>query len=70
VTKYTRCTVEGCEGKHRAKGYCYPHYMRQYKTGNLGGTAIAPMWRSTDFPDLRTKRCGHVMVTSATTAAE
>ncbi|MGF2716026.1 hypothetical protein ACQUY5_27970 [Bacillus cereus] len=27
------CSVEGCSGKHRAKGYCIRHY-RQYYDGN------------------------------------
>ena len=27
------CTVEGCGQPIRAKGYCYAHYMLQYRMG-------------------------------------
>ena len=29
-----KCTVEGCENKHRAKGYCQKHYIRYKKYGD------------------------------------
>lgn len=28
------CLVEGCEGKHYAKGWCYKHYARQWRHGS------------------------------------
>lgn len=30
-----QCTVEGCENKHLAKGFCRAHYLRLYKKGRL-----------------------------------
>lgn len=32
------CSVEGCEGKHWAKGYCKIHYLRVMRTGSTGRT--------------------------------
>lgn len=29
------CSVEGCEGRHEAKGLCKFHYQRMYQTGSL-----------------------------------
>lgn len=29
------CSVEGCEAEAKVKGWCKPHYMRQYKHGDL-----------------------------------
>ena len=31
VTAERVCSVDGCEGKHRSKGYCKTHYYRQLK---------------------------------------
>lgn len=28
------CTVGGCEGKHYAKGLCFKHYQRLWRTGS------------------------------------
>lgn len=28
-----RCSIEGCEAKHLARGWCQKHYMRWYTTG-------------------------------------
>lgn len=41
------CTVQGCEGKHLAKGFCGTHYQRFRKTGSPDLPAI-----------LRCDRCG------------
>lgn len=30
----TECCVDGCPKPHRAKGYCYPHYMNLKRTGD------------------------------------
>lgn len=35
-----RCAVAGCERPWRAKGYCNPHYLRWYRTGNPGDADI------------------------------
>ncbi len=51
MTKFTHCTVSGCTGKHRAKGLCYGHYSRHYKTGTIGTKPVTPMFRSEDFAD-------------------
>jgi HNH endonuclease len=32
------CSIDGCAGEHRAKGYCFKHYM-QSKRGNLKSDA-------------------------------
>jgi hypothetical protein len=29
------CSVDGCGGKHLAKGFCRAHYLRVYKHGSL-----------------------------------
>lgn len=34
------CSVEGCESKHLAKGYCAKHYWRLKKNGSLEPTII------------------------------
>ncbi len=31
----TSCSVEDCEGDAKVKGWCKPHYMRQYRHGDL-----------------------------------
>lgn len=30
-----KCSVEGCDGKHLARGMCRAHYLRMYKRGTL-----------------------------------
>jgi hypothetical protein len=30
-----RCTLPGCHRKHRARGYCSPHYDQHYRRANL-----------------------------------
>lgn len=29
------CDIDGCQGKHLAKGFCSKHYLRLYKNGTL-----------------------------------
>jgi hypothetical protein len=29
-----RCTVDGCDAKHKARGWCDKHYMRWVRTGD------------------------------------
>jgi hypothetical protein len=36
------CTVEGCDNRHNAKGYCAMHYMRVKKTGSTAAPAPRP----------------------------
>ena len=31
-----RCTVEGCNNDHRARGWCHMHYMRWYHGSSIG----------------------------------
>ena len=33
-----RCTVEGCDRKHWARGMCKSHYGRWWRTGEASGT--------------------------------
>jgi hypothetical protein len=28
------CSIDGCDGKHKAKGYCAPHYLRYRRYGD------------------------------------
>lgn len=37
-----RCTVEGCDRKHWARGMCRAHYGRWWRTGRADGEARAP----------------------------
>lgn len=30
-----KCSINGCESKHLAKGFCRKHYLRNYKNGTL-----------------------------------
>lgn len=30
------CTMEGCNNKYRAKGYCMKHYKRMWRNGSSG----------------------------------
>ena len=34
--KHYTCTIEGCEIKHHAKGWCHMHWLRQRRTGETG----------------------------------
>lgn len=36
------CSIEGCERKHRSKGFCGAHYQRVSKKGDPGGPTVAP----------------------------
>lgn len=29
------CTIDGCQGKHQARGLCHAHYMRRQRNGEL-----------------------------------
>lgn len=40
--KYFGCLVEGCEGKHEAKGYCNNHYQR-FRRGNDPASSTSPV---------------------------
>jgi hypothetical protein len=43
------CLVPGCNGKHRANGYCNKHYYRFHRHGDLGlhySTGHRPDWKS------------------------
>lgn len=35
-----KCSVEGCERKHRCGGYCSTHYSRLYKHGAVGPAEV------------------------------
>ena len=32
---YEGCSVEGCKGKHQARGYCWKHLQRHYRGKNV-----------------------------------
>lgn len=34
------CSIEGCEGTAKARGWCQAHYMRWWATGNVGAAEI------------------------------
>lgn len=39
-TTYKKCSLDGCNKKHMAKGYCNPHYERFRKTGDAGSVEV------------------------------
>lgn len=57
------CAVDGCEGHTIAKGWCWKHYQRDRRHGdvtavNYGGGGI-PKNRKCDVPDCDKKHYGH-----------
>ncbi len=40
-----RCSVEGCNGKHKARGYCDKHYRRILNTGTLKTKRDVTTWK-------------------------
>lgn len=36
----TDCSIEGCDGKVRARGWCQAHYMRWFTNGEVGGPIV------------------------------
>jgi 5-methylcytosine-specific restriction endonuclease McrA len=43
TSAYRTCTVDGCEGKHRARGFCQKHYTRWQRYGIVNDRPITPM---------------------------
>ena len=35
------CSIHGCRGKHKARGYCSTHYRQWKRTGSPGSTVQA-----------------------------
>lgn len=35
-----KCSIEGCDGKMKSRGWCHKHYMRWYQTGSAEPTLV------------------------------
>lgn len=42
--KPRQCSVEGCERRHRSRGFCRLHYDQFRATGALGSTPLCLVW--------------------------
>ncbi|QGZ16647.1 endonuclease VII [Mycobacterium phage Gabriela] len=40
------CSVTACGRKHKAKGYCEPHYLRLLRNGDVGDAPLRPSYDS------------------------
>lgn len=40
--KFVGCSVEGCQAKHYGKGFCRPHYMRNWNGRDPAGRRSTP----------------------------
>lgn len=50
----TTCQIDGCDGKHFGKGWCYRHYNRVWRTGSPERTLIAEGTSAGSYKKART----------------
>ena len=58
-TRIKKCSVEGCERKHKTKGYCSMHYQRHYRGSPLSGRPPKPAMCSVEGCERKHKAKGY-----------